>query len=1356
MSYQNHAKTQMKSIENSIANTFTDNTTMIYWLKHWESTMKIARFPICPDGNDAVLPVQIKGMPNKGRYTLVCDTVLTKQQYLVFRKIYKGLLLYYSESLKLVSSGHGFLRILRRANRCDLYKAVTPYDGPPKLILTIGDHGTEHEFFGHRHMHHTAPILDNKDQNRSALPLNSTNGCTRCNHTFQECMTMSNSIPAGTAGARPNGNCCSIYDATGVFKDQQFNSRFTNNAGGIAPMMGPTGLWMHPGCIGWKARTKAPRNVVECIALHSFYHIPLKDACYAVNHGIACIYAVVHRFKDKKFGKAKGSFLDEAKWTRYNERGEPDINGDHIEMSVGGDNALYEHPSADYLWEGILHDGQYKNKATFTIGGVPRSIAWQQVREYSADGVVYSGMFKLQAVPNDLPATTSCSLHAHKHPKKTKEEEVKECVQHIFHKNKANTISQRNFNAFNRELDAYMENAENKYDEKELATIVKQVGKKLIKYKEECARENEEYLDRVPAVNAALAYDASIFNKDKVTQPWERMWYKHQYYKWKALAKHVDKFMMFTHKHPYLTAGILVGSVILTGWMIKKGVNNIINTATKATNQTIDNFKEKVHAHTASINCTYKETYDLFNNNYNNGINKIINGINNSIDALSTQLKQRAHNIEIKRMREMDDLGGIAYNKFADVPKEDFNLDLIYPEIPKVGFWSKLKQGITTLLHPSPKDYNKAADRVGELKLKQAGVKLNCMAIATVAVAAFKLFLNWYNKPSYKQYKNDGVTNSIKGTCQGLKTWPYIKSSCEYTLDPDYYRDCADTRPMIWWYGTKCADQGKLRQGKVFAKCIHNATNSCCSRILNDVLANPKYKGDLDKTTFDEFEEFMDLNFDLCWKKVKQIEPMPRNEWCKTLKSDKLLEAIAAGIELDEEALIHGVTEEQFTKTQRSKCTKYMKRHNAREVFLKYEYLCIPPEKDKCARVIMAPEPQIKVLTGSWCYTVSKQMMKKFGNIITDETNYKYGKTVYLSGYPRDKVGAVLNHFIEECTKYGDPWQITTDHDRFDLHHHKRIFDVQWNAMNKLVEPDGCIKIWQADSDNMRGKYVKYPSITFNKLDIRGSGGGETTAGNTINNIGSYTFSWIKTLKDYGFIKENAKTPVWQQWLDFPIWAGFLGDDNITILPKQYCFMIPRYHKYMSKLGWSLKVDEGPVCEAEFCSSYLVPCRSLNEGNWSNIWLLLNKPGKVLFKFAHSCKPRGTILHQLAYVKAILQGYRDQDCIPFMRAWRHRMIYLIDENPKVTQNKFQFDRIMVTEIKKWTVEKRILYRMRCSGEINTEVNDATIEWIMARYQISVIDINELTDYMSNIPSVNTIIDHPILTKILNIDTFEVD
>jgi hypothetical protein len=621
-------------------------------------------------------------------------------------------------------------------------------------------------------------------------------------------------------------------------------------------------------------------------------------------------------------------------------------------------------------------------------------------------------------------------------------------------------------------------------------------------------------------------------------------------------------------------------------------------------------------------------------------------------------------------------------------------------------------------------------------KFIEVGSKFSSkVPLLMVCLATLRWMYNRINKKkkyshSYWEYG----TNYINGKCQGIKEYPYIKSDCtieNHQIDEYLTGDCPP-RPMIWYYGPKL----RKWNGVVMKKCIHNAWNSAQSRIAMDVLASPKYCGDLREEVFDKFEEWIEVFFDKIWKQIPMVQPISEADWKKTFTGSKLLEMDEAEAVVDEEVI---------SKT-------WMKRNNGRKVFLKYEMLVIHPDKDKEARIIMAPEPSIKYLSGPYCWTLGQQLKKKFSCFVTNPENMHYEKSVYASGLDRGKLGEVFGFFVDSVSRQGKPVQLTMDHDRFDLHHHKRLFDVQWKLFNKLVHANPNILLWQQDSNDMRGKFVKF-LIEFAKLTIRGSGGGETTGGNTVLNITTATWAWIITLVNNGIITALTVEGVVKQWMETPLYALYLGDDNNTVTTEEISKLHDEFKMWMSFLGWSLKIDPGPIHDAEFCSSVFVPCDLQRDGVWTSQYVMINKVGKIWVKFAHSIKQRGGILKQMAYMKAILQGYRELDCIPFLAAWRSRLMELIDTNDLVVGNKFNFEKIYDRQMEVYRREKRIQYRVRLGGEFICRPNANTEVWLRQRYNISMSEVEDLSDYFRSIEAVNVWLDHDVIDKICNVDCY---
>jgi hypothetical protein len=399
----------------------------------------------------------------------------------------------------------------------------------------------------------------------------------------------------------------------------------------------------------------------------------------------------------------------------------------------------------------------------------------------------------------------------------------------------------------------------------------------------------------------------------------------------------------------------------------------------------------------------------------------------------------------------------------------------------------------------------------------------------------------------------------------------------------------------------------------------------------------------------------------------------------------------------------------------------------------------------------MAPTGYIKCISGRFCDAVGEQFKLKFCTY--DEDDY-IDNDVYCSGKNKYEIGKSMHEFMQKLEAYGDGISMCMDHDRYDLHHTGPMFALQWKFFNKLVHPTNRVLQWQINEMEMNGQFMSY-SIKFWNMICRGSGGGETTTGNTFLNVVSARFCWFKVLEDEGLLHGSMDEKI-EQFKLVPIYTHYLGDDNATICPKLFAKFAEAFQNYMSRLGWSLKLDIKDIPNLEFCSSYYVPCDVWKNNHWEQSHVLLNKPGRILMKFGHSIKPRGKLAKQLGYLRAILLGFKEQDCIAFMKSFRLRLLTLIDAKRKYLGLSDANWQILCTrQMNKWYVESRAQYRATGIGVDITRENQHTRQWIKQVYSINDAEIDSLSNYFDCMDCINIYIEHPVIECILNKDTFNV-
>jgi hypothetical protein len=1367
---------QFDAMDARISTYISDNRTKTHYMTLWSKLQELGSYPDRKGyGNLPVAPSPDL-VPRQSRHVFTLDVVLNKEKLEILMAMFNGLLFFYANEIKRCVNLHPFLRSIRRLGRNDLYLDLIVRNTIPQFIISIGDSGAEHEWLRHHNLHHCAPIQSVKDASRHNFVFNSNYGSTKCNHTFQQ------AIQATTA-YNDNG-CCGMNTAAGQPIDQ---ARGT-------------------------ARTKyVTRNERVAIAVHSIYYIPIDDILESLQH-LSSVSVLVHRFDDPVTGKAKGRFLDEAAWIRVDQNGSPDPNGDRIQMSVGGDLSSYTHASCDWLWEG-MQNGENK----YVANG--QAMGWVQLREYRHGDMVYAGAFRIFPINvNQAPDVFRPYVTAAREAAPiAKPAEIRQLVDAVAQEIRTVGYNARTQVKTSARVSKWIEdNAIHAYDLTELTNIERLVGDEVHKYKEVVAEDNLKRLANARRTDAVVRYDAAALESAQAVAPVFNAFKVRRHRFWQRVYHRTEKVLKWCDRHPVIVGmagGAAAFMLLYKGYSFYTQIRDLVlyvadsvsSAVTRvlgvpaAVKAAVDAKSDAVTAQCVKATNEVRHSLEAARNDAKQLANNVVDvvqeqseifvdrrtpfqrlvdfyvrGIRSKRDLIQYRVTEKAKPIIDHHLGHLDERSRFrkTFDRLRGISDRQYYSGKLYEacdfgEYPNtvVGkvqsrldgrSWSQRKWdwiiGRTYFEHlakrhevSSRSSFRRAAcssfglvEVIGRL-LQNVEIPPSLRFLPLAACAAYGLLKYIKSKMKadlYPRYK--AGENVILGTCQGVKNYPYIKEEAKYSigqLDEYYYHHCEDDKPMVWFYGPKVRRSGVVRR-----KCIHNAVNSFLSRVVMDVNANPKYHGSFDKETFDQFDKFIRSNWNRVWRPIAKEEPIARDPWIAKYSSAKLVETIEAEESLHEDGHLS---------------KRWMRKHGGRDVFLKYEFLPIDPTSDKEARIIMAPKPVMKVVSGPFCYTIGKQLAKKFSCHISEPDNITKGKTVYCSGMDRAKVGSIFGFFVDEVARHDEPVQLTMDHDRFDLHHHSHMFDLQWHLFNEMVEANETVRLWQQDSGDMRGDFVKF-MIRFSNLCIRGSGGGETTAGNTVLNVTSATWCWIMTLTISGIIKPGNIDELIKQWDEIPLYALFLGDDNNTVTTQRIADLWPMFMSFMCKLGWSLKIDPGPLYDASFCSSLFVQCELYCDYEWRKQYVLLNSPGRVLFKFAHSRKDRGAHFKQMAYVYGILQGYRELDAIPFMAAWRHRLMELIDCDERVMRNRGCFDSLLKRELNQIRAERRAYYKLRLGGEFKARPCDETINWICNRYDITTTDIDDLTAYMAGIPSVQCYITHPVLERILDVDTYALE
>jgi hypothetical protein len=573
-----------------------------------------------------------------------------------------------------------------------------------------------------------------------------------------------------------------------------------------------------------------------------------------------------------------------------------------------------------------------------------------------------------------------------------------------------------------------------------------------------------------------------------------------------------------------------------------------------------------------------------------------------------------------------------------------------------------------------------------------------------------------YNKDKvkhvYTKYQPN-IQKVLKGECQRHKPKNefIVETTDEFMIIPnDYYLDDCDEKNMFYSYGTVLKYKPELL--KAVAHCVHNEVHSVASRVMNNVIENtdPKFIATPDDDIIEEYSNFVQDNFERLFHPPDVPPRIAWKEWLLQCSPPK------------REALLQG-DDENWDEV---KINRIFEKYGRSEPFLKTE-LIITDKDNKPARVIMGPTANIKALAGPACARLGKAIKATFS--IDSHCPLLH----YASGQDKLELGAWYSKAMEDIV--GELTCIEIDFARFDLHHSEPQFEVQYNVMDILIGTDPIMERWKVDQMVKRGTFKH--GTKFTRRGIRGSGGMETTQGNTILNGMANLWAWYLILREEKIINDPT------EMIDQPIRIILLGDDSYTITTPEFGDLAERYLvRHFSNIGWSIKFKRDLLPIGTFCSSVFIPCLTAGK----RTYVLCNKPGRLLLKFAYSNKKYGKQWKQMAYLRGILLGMPEIDCIPFMAAWRKRLLEIISTSKQVKNNKVYFD-VVVSNVLKHSK------RFEAFGRIRTKVTciEATFEFLQTRYDTSRAMIDDLEVYMRNIPSLNSVLDHPLLEIMVDMD-----
>lgn len=1392
----------MVSFWKTYGRSYTDHNSYSYWHLLYTNSFKFNG----GDERNQSLPRLSAGNDRASRFHFTVDAIISKEDFEIIQFMFPGLLFFYAATMKRCNSGHAFLRLLRRLCRNDCYwDHVSRRDHIFKgWLYSVGDSGNEHEYFRHSHIHALAPSFSVKDINRHSYIFNSNNCNTKCGCTFRQMIDASIGQGNDCCSFRNNGNF--------VPHHQKYNHELRR--GGRDEYK-------------WEERStrSAHAMIIHC------YEIMAEELASALFHGLETIEMVVHRFDDIKTGKGGGTFTENGFWRRTDRAGMPDVNGDFIVMDVDGDTAQYgkrndgnmvnnsrPHHSFDWLWEGFQGDGLNKKRFNFA-DGTHVTIGWIAMRVYKGrNGQIYAGCFRIYKVPDDIDADT---IRIYDKPKmelnifrnKLIKSVTDDCLSSDW-SYRTNATIERKINQFIKaNNEKYGTN--HKFEGDSLVQLLLDTTKSIHESKTKLADNTRGLLVDASYQNNVLNFNPKAIENESLTKQLFAEWRKATIESVFAAKRMIvnpivnlcrkicSKTVSFAVRHPFATTLIVGVMGFVTARFIKAGIHYVIDNTKPVVDKVFEGIDFMYNSYDKAMNRAGKISSEI-------GIEKdlIVSKIGNKIGECTdvacdltsglggfiqkevkgetSFLKRRATEVAGTMLQEnspeyirlfKDERGWFQkrWHRFKGIETyTDYikwkcgngdNREIFKEIITSVGkdYVKAMKSKYYTPIFG--RDWKEETSEL-QLDLLMCYSKFDMIIPSAVLLGYYfyrklpanllSIIQSWLF-PSSVTYERYDATE-IVSHCTGPRDQDYIRN-CTFAVDcPDYMEHQCQDKIAAYVYGPRI----KNRTPIFFRKCVHNAVNSFFNRIVLDVNECPKYKGDYDEEVAHNCFEWNKQNFNVIFPYIEPKEPVDYDKWLSNYRSNKLVETIEA--EKDLQQLTKKIYDLRDYK-------KLITKYNYREVFNKNEGLLIDIKKvekgSKHARIIMAPPPIMKNFSGPVCYTYGKQLNKK---LTCKGVDFMYNGPelfVYCSGYNRFKIGEIYQYLFNKISVYGKVIVLMSDHDRFDLHHTAKAFETQFYSMKQLVNCSDEIEYWMEDSLNMRGRFMRH-NITFSGLTMRGSGGCETTQGNTFLNASSMGYAWWITLNQVGYDMSNPKEEearfqrgestlgVYENkiedFIKLPLGALLLGDDNETLTVESIATHQEIFTHVMSKIGWSLKVDVCSPIKSEFCSSIFVTAM---KEDGERLIICVNKPIRVMAKFAHSLKNRGKRVKFLAYVKAVLLGYAEQDIIPFMKAWRQRLLYLIDSEEIVMNNKNYFDILVERGVIDRAKERRQDWRMSNDKYgPNIYTCHETMCDLMERYEVGYVELESLKNYLANIPALNVILDHPVIYKMFDIDCYE--
>jgi hypothetical protein len=559
------------------------------------------------------------------------------------------------------------------------------------------------------------------------------------------------------------------------------------------------------------------------------------------------------------------------------------------------------------------------------------------------------------------------------------------------------------------------------------------------------------------------------------------------------------------------------------------------------------------------------------------------------------------------------------------------------------------------------------------------------------------------------------VTVTDKPRCKPKQTY--------FAIPSDYYTDDCPDQIGYYSYGPRT----KYDPVVGATNCIHNTVESVANRVMLDVKADPKYYSDLksDKIALyvKRSQELIDFYSD-----IEPVEPKEHTDYIRDLVPLKRAEGFT-----------------WYGRTADENRTHVFDDYYPTEVHLKYETLCIE-DPVKPVRVVCAPPKDVKLDIGPYCYTFSKQLRRFYcSGVCMPDVDPRFENYVYCSGYNKVQLGAIYKRNYDYLmSETGDLLCLTLDHSRFDLHHIDEHFKVQHSTMRRCVNTTPVIEKWMKQSWR-RG--TTNNGVMFQRKDMRLSGYNETASGNTSVGIGGF----------HHVVSEAHPTHSFTEILDLPIRSLFLGDDTNAIGDAETMTRIAKnIVQNYADIGFSIKSELRAPELSSFCSMIAVPGIVRSRGVTDDTFLFINYPAKFLMRFGFSRVPLDH-MKRIAFIKALCLNSKENDIVPFLEAFRIRVLELCDSAITVSENDTYYMDAFTRRVELYQSKQVEEMQFVKNGCIDyARANEKTYNMLIQRYDTDRAEINDLAWYLRRIPSLDVVLDHPLIDKMVQVDLFDIE